>query len=84
MAGKAGVWQFDRDDPTAAKEALKSLRDGQPLHVEIARGLLDDEHAILWVEGVDRDEIHRRGRLLMRRAEGAWRYADSNLDSVDE
>ena len=78
------AWHFEGDDATAAKEALKSLRDGQPLHADIARGLLDGEQAILWVEGVDRDDIRRRGRVLMQRADGGWRYAESDLDSADE
>ncbi len=84
MAGEDGDWRFDPDDPTGAKEELKSLRDGQPLHADIERGLLDGDQAILWVTGIDRDEIHRRGRVLMHRTAQGWRYAESDLDHVDE
>ncbi|MFS8062955.1 MAG: hypothetical protein ACMG5Z_00050 [Luteimonas sp.] len=78
------AWHSEGADATAAKEALKSLRDGQPLHADIIRGLLDGDQATLWVEGVDRDDIRRRGRVLMQRVDGGWRYAESDLDSVDE
>jgi len=37
-----------------------------------------------WVEGADRDEILRRGRVLIQRRDGAWRHVESDLDSVDE
>ena len=62
MAGEDGSWRYPEDDPTAAKEALKSARDEQPVHAEILRGRLRGDAAILWVRGVDRDDIRRAGR----------------------
>lgn len=84
MAGDEGRWRFPEDDATAAKESLKSLRDEQPLHAEISRGRLDDDQAILWVSGVDRDDIRRAGRVLMQKGPDGWRHVESDLDSVDE
>ena len=48
------------------------------------RGRLDGDAAVLWVEGRDRDEILRRGRVLLRQVDGGWRYLQSSLESVDE
>jgi len=84
MAGDEGRWRFPEDDPTAAKEALKSLRDEQPLRADISRGRRDGDQAILWVSGIDRDEIRRAGRVLMRKGPEGWRHVESDLDSVDE
>jgi hypothetical protein len=84
MAGEEGRWRYPEDDPTAAKEALKSARDEQPLRAEISRGRLHGAQAILWVSGSDRDDIRRAGRVLMQKGPGGWRHAESDLDSVDE
>lgn len=84
MAGEEGRWRYPEDDPTAAKEALKSARDGQLLHAEIVRGRLQDDGAILWVRGVDRDDIHRSGRVRMVEEAGRWRFEEADLESIDE
>ena len=77
-------YRFPEDDPSDVKEAIKDARDGTPLQAEIARGLVDGDRALLWVEGTDRDEILRRGRVLMQREEGTWRFVEDDLESVDE
>lgn len=84
MAGEEGDWRYPADDPTAAKEALKSARDGQPLEAQVLRGRLQGDEAILWVRGVDRDDIHRAGRVLMRKADGRWQFVEADLESVEE
>ena len=84
LAGSDDAWRFPEDDPAQVKEALKDLRDGAPLQAEVARGLVDGDRAVLWVEGVDRDDIRRGGRVLMRREAGDWRFAEDDLESVDE
>ncbi|HET7127248.1 MAG TPA: hypothetical protein VFI26_09190 [Lysobacter sp.] len=77
-------YRFPEDDPSDVKEAIKDARDGTPLQAEIARGLVDGDRALLWVEGADRDDIRRRGRVLMLREGGAWHFAEADLESVDE
>jgi hypothetical protein len=84
MAGEEGAWRFPEDDATSAKEALKSARDEQPLRAEISRGRLHGDEAILWVQGVDRDDIRRVGRVLMRKGGPGWRFEEADLDSVEE
>jgi hypothetical protein len=84
MAGDDGAWQYPEDDPTAAKEALKSARDGQPLQAQIERGRQHGGEAVLWVRGVDRDDIPRAGRVLMVNTGSGWRFEESDLDSVEE
>jgi hypothetical protein len=77
------AWRFPEEDPAQVKEAIKDLRDGAPLQAEVARGLVDGDRAVLWVRGVDRDDIRRGGRVLMRREGGDWRFAEDDLESVD-
>jgi hypothetical protein len=77
-------YRFPEDDPSDVKEAIKDARDGTPLQAEIARGLVDGDRALLWVEGADRDDIRRRGRVLMLREEGAWHFAEADLESADD
>jgi hypothetical protein len=84
MAGEDGGWRYPEDDPTAAKEALKSARDEQPVRAEILRGRLHGDEAILWVRGADRDDILRAGRVLMRQRENGWHFEEADLDSVAE
>jgi hypothetical protein len=84
LADGDDAWRFPEDDPAQVKEAIKDLRDGAPLQAEVARGLVDGDRAVLWVEGVDRDDIRRGGRVLMRREGGDWRFAEDDLESVDE
>lgn len=84
MLGEDAHWRLPGDDADRVKETLKSLRDGQPLRPDILRGRLDGDDAVLWVDGVDRDDIRRQGRVLMRRAAGTWTFVESDLDSVDE
>ncbi|SFL04575.1 hypothetical protein [Lysobacter sp. cf310] len=84
MGGEDARGRFPEDDAGTVKESLKSLRDGEPLQARIARGRQHGDQAVLWVEGVDRDDIRRRGRVLMRRTAAGWQHAESDLSSVDE
>jgi hypothetical protein len=77
-------YRFPEDDPSNVKEAIKDARDGTPLQAEISRGLVDGDRALLWVEGTDRDDILRAGRVRMQREGGAWHFAEADLESVDE
>ena len=66
------------------KSAIKDLRDGTPLAPKILGGRIDGDSAVLWVEGKDRDDILRRGRVSLARVEGAWRFMEADLDSVSD
>jgi hypothetical protein len=77
------AYRFPEDDASQVKESIKDLRDGTPLQADIARGLVDGDRAVLWIEGIDRDDIRRRGRVRMLREEDAWRFAEDDLESVD-
>jgi len=77
------AYRFPEDDPSQIKEAIKDSRDGAPLQAEILRGLVDGDRAVLWIEGVDRDDIRRRGRVRMLREDGAWHFAEDDLESAD-
>ncbi|WP_147300695.1 hypothetical protein [Lysobacter silvisoli] len=83
MGGEDARWRFPEDDPGTVKESLKSLRDGEPVQAVIARGRQHGDEVVLWVEGVDRDEIRRRGRVLMRRDASGWHRVESDLESVE-
>ena len=84
VGGDYNGWRLNSEDQGNVKEALKDLRDGTPLQARILRGRIDGDSAVLWVEGKDRDDILRRGRVSMQRVEGAWRYMEADLDSVEE
>lgn len=83
MAGEDGGWRYPQDDALAAKEALKSARDGQPLQAQVVRGRLHGSEAVLWVRGVDRDDIPRAGRVRMVKAGAGWRFGEADLDTVE-
>ncbi len=76
-------YRFPQDDESRARESLKSARDGEPVTATIDRGRIDGDNAVLWVEGVDRDDIRRRGRVRMFQKSGSWHFVESDLDSVD-
>lgn len=76
-------YRFPEDDESRAKESLKSARDGEPVSAKILRGRIDGDNAVLWVEGVDRDDIRRRGRVRMLQEADGWHFVESDLDSVD-
>lgn len=84
LAGEKDRWRYPEDDPTAAKEALKSARNGQPVQAEVLRGRANGREAVLWVQGVDRDNIRRAGRVLMVDSGRGWRFEEADLDSVEE
>ena len=84
VGGEYDAWRIKSDDQDDVKAALKDLRDGTPVQARILRGRIDGDSAVLWVEGKDRDDILRRGRVSMQRVEGAWRYMEADLDSVEE
>ena len=83
MLGESGSWQFPEDDEKSAKENLKYLRDGKPVSVKILKGEQRGDQAILTVEGVDRDDLKLRGRVLMVKGEDGWKQETSDLDSVE-
>jgi hypothetical protein len=84
VGGDYNGWRIKSDDESDVKAALKDLRDGTPLQAKILRGRIDGDSAVLWVEGKDRDDILRRGRVLMAKAEGDWRFMEADLDSVGD
>ena len=81
--GEDGRWQLPEDDETRSKEGLKDLRDGKPVSAKIVSAIQRGDRAILRVEGVDRDDIKRAGRVLMVKEGGAWRTDTQDLGSVD-
>lgn len=84
VGGDYNGWRIKSEDDSDVKAALKDLRDGTPLQAKILRGRIDGDNAVLWVEGKDRDDILRRGRVLLAKAEGDWRFMEADLDSVSE
>lgn len=83
--GEAGAWRFPEGDDSSNKEQLKWMRDGKPRAIKILKAeSLDADHAVLTVEGVDRDDIKRRGRVLMVRQDGLWQAETESLSSVDD
>lgn len=83
MLGESGQWQFAGDD-ARAKEALKDLRNEQPLDPVVFSARVIGDDVVLWVEGTDRDDIKRRGRVKMRHEGGQWIVGERDLDSVSE
>lgn len=84
VGGDYNGWRIKSEDQDDVKAALKDLRDGTPLQARILRGRIDGDSAVLWVEGKDRDDILRRGRVLLQRVDGGWRYMEADLDSVED
>ncbi|HEY6544689.1 MAG TPA: hypothetical protein VIZ64_07325 [Dokdonella sp.] len=83
MLGESAKWQLPLDDPKSAKEGLKMLRDGKPVTAKILSGMQRGDQAVLRVEGTDRDDIKRRGRVLMVKQGDDWRFDRDDLDSVE-
>ena len=65
-------------------EAQATVLGMVPVQAKVLRGRLDGETAVLWIEGRDRDEILRRGRVLLAREDGSWRFKEADLDTVDD
>ena len=84
VGGEYDAWRIKSDDQDDVKAALKDLRDGTPVQARILRGRIDGDSAVLWVEGKDRDDILRRGRVLLSREDGTWRFKEADLDTVDD
>jgi hypothetical protein len=83
MLGESGSWRLPENDENSSKEGLKDMRDGKPVSAKILSAVQRGDHAVLNVEGVDRDEIKRRGRVLMTKTGEDWRYETADLSSVD-
>ena len=84
VGGEYDAWRIKSDDADDVRGALKDLRDGTPVQAKVLRGRIDGDSAVLWVEGKDRDDILRRGRVLLQREDGTWRFKEADLDSVDD
>ena len=82
--GDDARWRLPDNDDERIKETLRDLRDEQPQQPKILRGRLNGDEAVIWVEGVDRDDIKRRGRVRMVREGNAWRVGERDLESVGE
>ena len=83
MLGESVAWQLPEGDTNAAREGLKMLRDGKPVSAKVLSGMQHGDRAVLRIEGVDRDDIRRRGRVLMVKQGKDWRFDRDDLDSVD-
>ena len=84
VGGDYNGWRIKSDDQDDVKAALKDLRDGTPVEAKVLSGRIDGDSAVLWVEGKDRDDILRRGRVLLQRDGGGWRYMEADLSNVEE
>lgn len=84
VGGDYNGWRIKSDDQDDVKAALKDLRDGTPVEAKVLSGRIDGDSAVLWVEGKDRDDILRRGRVLLQRDGGGWRYMEADLSNVGE
>lgn len=84
VGGDYNGWRIKSDDQDDVKAALKDLRDGTPVEAKVLSGRIDGDNAVLWVEGKDRDDILRRGRVLLQRDGGGWRYMEADLSNVEE
>ena len=84
VVGEYNSWRLKSDDQGDVKEALKDLRDGTPVAPRVLRGRIDGDSAVLWIEGRDRDDLLRRGRVQLQRADGEWRFMEASLSNVDE
>ena len=78
------AWRLKSEDQDEVKSALKDLRDGTPVAPTVLGGRIDGDSAVLWAEGKDRDDLLRRGRVLMQRVDKAWRFMEADLDNVGE
>lgn len=83
LASEDDRWRIRPEAGSGRLEVLKGFRDGTPLEPRVLRGRVIGAEATLWVEGVDRDGIERRGRVRMRRDDGQWRYLEADLSSAD-
>jgi hypothetical protein len=83
ILGDSAAWRLPEDDTERVKETLKDLRDEQPVNPTVIRGRRSGDDAVLWVRGVDRDDIAREGRVRMRRDNGVWVVLEQDLGSVD-
>jgi hypothetical protein len=83
ILGEGARWQLPEDDEQSAKQGLKDLRDGKPVSVKILSATQRGDSAVLKVEGVDRDDIKRAGRVLMVKDGDTWRADTQDLGSVD-
>lgn len=70
--------------PDRREGSAQSARDGQPLQAQIVRGRLHGREAVLWVRGVDRDDIPRAGRVRMADTGAGWRFEEAELDTVEQ
>ena len=84
VGGEYDAWRIKSDDADDVRGALKDLRDGTPVQAKVLRGRIDGDSAVLWVEGKDRDDILRRGRVLLQREDGTWRFKEADLDTVND
>ena len=82
--GEDARWRLPADDPAQARETLKSMRDGQPVDPEIVRGRRNGDTVVLWVQGRDRDELMRGGRVRMTRHGKTWEVVEQDLGDVEE
>ena len=83
ILGEGARWQLPEDDEQSARQGLKDLRDGKPVSVKILSAVQRGDSAVLKVEGVDRDDIKRAGRVLMIKDGDTWRADTQDLGSVD-
>ena len=83
ILGESARWRLPEDDENSSKQGLKDLRDGKPVSVKILSAMQRGDHAVLRVEGVDRDEIKRAGRVLMAKGADGWSVDTDDLGTVD-
>jgi hypothetical protein len=71
-----------KDDPESSKSYIETLRFGTPASATVTGGWLQQDRAVLKVEGKDTDGNGQRGLVLMVRDGARWREETKELTTV--
>lgn len=80
--GDSAEWMLPKDDPAAAKSYIETLRFGVPASATVSGGWLQEERAILKVEGKDADGNTQRGVVLMAKDGALWREENKDMTTI--
>jgi hypothetical protein len=80
--GDQAEWMLPKDDPESSKSYIETLRFGTPASATVTGGWLQQDRAVLKVEGKDTDGNGQRGLVLMVRDGARWREETKELTTV--
>jgi hypothetical protein len=80
--GESAQWMLPKDDAEASKSYIETLRYSTPIDAKVTRGWLQEDVAVIAVEGKDSDGNTQRGVVRLVKDGERWKEDGKDISTI--